>query len=53
MKEDKQADSRTIAGLRGQADGLNLVLLETYFIRRPASWLTANGLAQTQDRLDA
>ena len=54
MKEDKQADSRTIAGLRGQADSLNLVLLETHTsIRRQSDHIRQleMDLAQTQDQV--
>ena len=54
MKEDKQADSRTIAGLRGQADSLNSVLLETHTsIRRQSDHIRQleMDLAQTQDQV--
>jgi gas vesicle protein len=54
MKEDKQADSRTIAGLRGQADSLNTVLLEAHTsIRRQSDHIRQLeiDLAQTQDQV--
>ena len=54
MKEDKQADSRTIAGLRGQADSLNSALLETHTsIRRQSDHIRQleMDLAQTQDQV--
>ena len=54
MKEDKQADSRTIAGLRGQADSLNSVLLETHTsIRRQSDHIRQleMDLAKTQDQV--
>ncbi len=54
MKEDKQADSRTIASLRGQADSLNGVLLEAHTsIRRQSDHIRQleMDLAQTQDQV--
>ncbi len=54
LKEDKQADSRTIASLRGQADSLNTVLLEAHTsIRRQSDHIRQleMDLAKTQDQV--